>query len=110
MAVGELEDVVVVGASEPVDRLGVVADRREVARAGRRDRLDDLDLERVGVLHLVDEDVAEHPALFLQAVRELVQEPQPLGQQVVVVHAVAGELAAGVRAAATFSISGSHSA
>ena len=63
MPLGELEDVVVVGAAEPVDRLGVVADGREVARPGGRDRLDQGDLDGVGVLHLVDQDVAEHPAL-----------------------------------------------
>ena len=32
MPLGELEDVVVVGSAESIDRLGVVADGREIAR------------------------------------------------------------------------------
>ena len=87
MPLGEFEDVVVVGPAEPVDRLGVVADGREIARAGRRDRLDHLDLNGVGVLHLVDQDVTEHPRLGGALVGKLADQPAPLEQQVVVVHA-----------------------
>ena len=59
MPVGELEDIVVVGAAEPVNRLGIVTDGREVACPGRSDRLYQLDLNDIGVLHFVDQDVAE---------------------------------------------------
>ena len=97
VALGELEDVVVVGAPEPVDRLRVVADGRQVAGAGAGDRLDQRGLDRVRVLHLVDEDVAEHPPLRGLLIGELFEQPGPLAEQVVVVHAVGGPLAPGVR-------------
>ena len=79
MPLGEPEDIVVVGPAEPVDRLGVVADGREVARAGRRDRLDHLDLNGVGVLHLVDQDVAKHPGLGGPLVGKLADQAGPTG-------------------------------
>ena len=96
MALGELEDIVVVGPSEPVDRLGVVADGREVARARRRDGLDHRDLNGVGVLHLVDQDVAKHPSLCGSLVGKLADQAAPLEEQVVVVERVGRELALGV--------------
>ncbi len=96
MALGEFEDIVVVGPAEPVDRLGVVADGREVARAGRRDGLDHRDLNGVGVLHLVDQDVAKHPGLGGPLVGKLADQAAPLEEQVVVVQRVGRELALGV--------------
>ncbi len=89
---GELEDVVVVRPSEPVDRLGVVADGREVPRAFAGEGLDQVGLDGVGVLHLVDQEVPEHPRLRGSLVGELGEEPGPLAEQVVVVHAVGGLL------------------
>ena len=77
MALGKFEDVVVVGPAEPVDRLGVVADGREVARAGGRDRLDHVDLNGVGVLHLVDQDVPKHPRLRGALVGKLADQAGP---------------------------------
>ena len=48
------------GAPESIDRLVVVADDHDVVRPVRRaaEQLDQLDLGDVGVLELVDEDVA----------------------------------------------------
>ena len=63
MPLGEFEDIVIICATEPVNRLGVVADRGKVAGPGRRDRLDELDLDGVGVLHLVYQDMAKHSSL-----------------------------------------------
>ena len=96
MTLGELEDVVVVRPAEPVDRLGVVADGREVARPGRRERLDQGHLDGVGILHLVDQEVAEQSPLHRALVGELAEQPGPLEEQVVVVHAVGGALALGI--------------
>ena len=104
VALGELEDVVVVGAPEPVDGLRVVADGRQVARAGASDRLHERGLDRVGVLHLVDEDVAEHPPLRGLLIGEFLDQPGPLAEQVVIVHAVGGPLAPGVRLRGDFEL------
>ena len=93
---GELEDVVVVRTPEAVDRLRVVADGRQVAAPRAGDGLDQGDLDGVRVLHLVDQDVAEHPPLRGPLVGELVDQPGPLAEQVVVVHAVGRALATGV--------------
>ena len=109
MPLGKLEDVVVVGPAEPIDRLGVVADGREIARAGRRDGLDDLDLNGVGVLHLVDQDVAKHPRLGGPLIGKLADQPAPLEQQVVVVHANWRRSLRRAYAAATASICACHS-
>ena len=54
---GEVEDAVDVGPAEAVDRLVGVADHDEVASVARQ-RLEEGDLAGVGVLVLVDEDVA----------------------------------------------------
>ena len=96
MPVGEAEDIVVVGPAKPVDRLGVVADRREIARAGRRDRLDDLDLNGVGVLHFVDQHMVKLASLGGPLVGEFADQPAPLQQQVVIVHGIGVALSLGV--------------
>ena len=93
MPLGEFEDIVVVGPAKPVDRLGIIADRREIARARRRDGLDHRDLDGVGVLHLVDQDVAKHPGLGGPLVGKLAYQAAPLEQQVVIVERVGRELA-----------------
>ena len=51
-----------VGAGEAVDRLGGIADDREVVRAAEP-RAQEPQLQRGGVLELVDEEMAEPPAL-----------------------------------------------
>ena len=58
-------------APEAVDRLVVVADDHDVVRPVRRpaEQLDELDLGDVGVLELVDEDVAELALPAAQHVR-----------------------------------------
>src|SRR5262249_50387454 len=55
----EREDVLGAGRAEAVDRLQVVADDGEATFVAT-ERRDDLDLERVDVLVLVDEQVVEH--------------------------------------------------
>ncbi len=60
-AVVELGEGGEAGAAEAVDRLVVVADDHDVVRPVRRppEQLDELDLGDVGVLELVDQEVAE---------------------------------------------------
>ncbi len=70
MPLAEAKDVVVIGAAKSVNRLGVVAHGRQVAGSRRRHRLDHPDLHGVGVLHLVDQNVPEHPGLELATARE----------------------------------------
>ena len=96
MPLGELENIVVVRAPEAVNRLGVVPHGRQIPRPARGDGLDDLDLKRIGVLHLVNQDMPEHARLVLELLGKLTQEPQPLGQEVVIIHAIGRQLAPGV--------------
>ena len=76
------------GAAEPVDRLLEVADQEQLA-AGQVDageRLEDLGLDRVGVLELVDEDQVDRPGQRVaDAVRGVVEEVAGQEQEVVVV-------------------------
>ena len=55
----EIVQVAGVGTPEPIDRLRIVADDGEAAPVGS-ERAHDLDLKRVHVLVLVDEDMVEH--------------------------------------------------
>ena len=97
-AFGELQDVLHGGGAEPVDRLGVVADDREVPRTVRRPHpLEDVGLQRVGVLVLVDEDVIEHRG-ELRCGGGRRRERLPEQQEVVVVEDVLAALAFGVGA------------
>ena len=81
---------------EAVNRLGVIPHGRQVPRSAGGNGLDDLDLKRVGVLHLVNQDVPEHARLVLELFGKLTQEPQPLGQEVIIIHAIGRQLAPGV--------------
>ena len=64
------------GAPEPVDRLVVVADDHDVVGPVGRpaEQLDQLDLGDVGVLELVDQDVAELALPAAQDVRPGLEE------------------------------------
>ncbi len=97
VALGEGQDVGELGAAEGVDRLGVVADDHEVLLRAER-RVDDVGLQPVGVLVLVDEDVAEAGGELAADVVVAAQEEQPVEQQVVVVHDLGGALALEVAA------------
>ena len=97
VALGEGEDVGDRCAAERVDRLRVVADHQEVSVAAEHG-VDHVGLEVVGVLVLVDQDVAEAGGEVGADVRVLAQQQQPVEQQVVVVHQVAGALALEVAA------------
>ena len=87
VALLELEDVGEVGAAEAVDALGVVAHHAEVLVV-RRQQVDDVALQPVGVLVLVDQQVAE--ALRQRPAHRLAlgQQHLPVEQQVVEVHGV----------------------
>ena len=91
----EVEDVAHVGAAPAVDGLVVVAHHAEVAVL-LRERLDPQVLGAVGVLVLVDEQVA--PALLVvgQHRRRLLEEPHRLEEQVVEVERAGGLEARGV--------------
>ena len=80
LEVGHVADV---GAAEGVDRLVVVADREDrVVRPG--EQLQPAVLQPVGVLELVDQDVAEAPLVVLAqdlvARQQLVAAQQQLGE------------------------------
>ena len=64
------------GAPEAIDRLVVVADDHDIVRAIRRPpkQLDELDLGDVGVLELVDQDVAELALPASQDVRARLEQ------------------------------------
>ena len=94
---GEVEDVAHVGGPERVDRLRVVADDRHPGPVGPQQR-HDARLQRVGVLVLVDEHVVE-PLADLGAGRRVLEQPEPVEQDVVVVEHAGGELALDVLAA-----------
>jgi hypothetical protein len=91
-----LEVGVEVGAAEAVDRLLRIADDEELARRrqGRvwiggtlasdgHEETHDLVLHRIGVLHLVDEHVAEAPLQALAHRAVLDEHAQELEQEVV---------------------------
>ena len=83
----ELEDVRDVGAPEPVDRLGIVADDHQVAvLAG--EQLQPAVLGVVGVLVLVDEDVAKAVGVALADLGEQLEHVDGAHEQVVEVHRV----------------------
>ena len=76
-----------VGAAEAVDRLSVVADHRQVAvLAG--EQLEPAVLGVVGVLVLVDEDVAEGGGVAVADLREELEDVDRADEQVVEVHRV----------------------
>ena len=73
-ALREVTDAVDVGAAEAVDGLVRVADRHQVAPAAGQ-QLQQLDLGRVGVLQLVDEDDLPRGPLRVEQLR--LPQPQP---------------------------------
>ena len=75
VAIPELEDVADRGAAEAIDRLVVVADDRDVPMALREQR-DELRLRPVGVLELVDQDVAVAALQRIARRGGLAQQPQ----------------------------------
>jgi hypothetical protein len=88
----EPEDVLDLGAPPAVDRLVLVPDGAERVRA-LSEELDEGVLGTVGVLVLVDQQVADPPPLRRQDVRALAQEAHRAGDQVVEVErAGRGEL------------------
>ncbi len=93
---GEAEDVVIVRASEPVDRLGIVAHGREISGTRGGDRLDHIDLHGVGILHLIDEDVLEGLAEARSLLGKFAEQSAPLDEQVIVVHAIGRLFATGI--------------
>ena len=86
----EVEDVADVGVAEAVDRLVLVADDHQVAVLGG-EQLQQPVLGVVGVLVLVDEDVAEGAAPALAHLLEQLEGVDRAHQQVVEVHRVGGE-------------------
>ena len=84
----EFEDVIVVSAPPPIDRLGIVPDDHEVASVVRGHAFHDLRLDRVGVLILIDQEAAELPAEPRSRLRMVLQQRQPPPQQVVVIEGV----------------------
>ena len=83
----EVEDVADVGVAEAVDRLVLVADDHQVAVLGG-EQLQQAVLGVVGVLVLVDEDVAEGAAPALARLLEVLQQLDRADQQVVEVERV----------------------
>ena len=84
----KIQDVLDIGAAETVDRLVVVADDAEVAVAGRQ-QADQPVLGVVGVLVLVDQDIAEALLIVSQDIRIVGQQTDGLEEDVVKIHAVA---------------------
>ena len=87
--VGEIQDVAGQRAAPAVDRLVVVADDGEVA-AGAGQQRDEPVLDGVGVLELVDQDVAAALAPALEDLRELPEELERENQQIVEVDGIVG--------------------
>ena len=77
----EAQDVVDVGAAPAVDRLVVVADAAQVA-VGLGEQPEPEILDDVGVLVLVDQDVAEAALVVGENVGVLAEEPQRLEQEI----------------------------
>ena len=95
--VRELQDVAHRRGAEPVDRLRVVADDRQVAVGPERShRREDVGLDRVRVLVLVHEDVVEHPRELRPGNRRR-RECFPEQEQVVVVEGLLRALTFDVR-------------
>ena len=88
----DVEEEAGVGAVPPVDRLLRVADRRHVV-AVAPPRLEQAELQRVHVLELVDEEVAEPPALRRREGLVLLERPGDQREQVVEVDEAAATLA-----------------
>ncbi len=82
IVLAEVEDVADVGAAKPVDRLVVVAHHRDVAVL-RRQQVDQHVLRAVGVLVLVDEDMAKPVPPFGQRLGVTAVELDQLHDQVV---------------------------
>jgi len=80
----EVHDVAEVGAAKRVDRLRVVADRHHVAM-GHREQPHEVSLNQVGVLVLVDQDVAVGVGEAAAHVGVLFEQLGEAIQQVVVV-------------------------
>ena len=94
VAVGKREDIFDVGSAPRVDALRIVADGHyAVVRA---DEIDDLGLDDVGILILVNEDVAETVDEILAGCGGFLQEFEPVFEQVVVVEDVGGAFGLGV--------------
>ncbi len=75
------QDVVDLGAAPAVDRLIVVADAADIRAALRQEPQPQV-LRDVGVLVLVDEDVAEAAMVVGEHVRMLAEEPDAFEQQI----------------------------
>ena len=81
----ELQDVPDVGTPEPVDRLVAVADDAQVpVFLGKHHH--QVVLDGVGVLVLVDQDVLEPTAVFVEHVGVAAEESHRIAEQVVEVH------------------------
>ncbi|MCU0563828.1 MAG: hypothetical protein MUE48_07800, partial [Desulfobacterales bacterium] len=81
----EVDDVAEVGAAEGVDALRVVPDDQDVP-VGVRQVVEDLRLDRVGVLVLVHHEVFVRGGDAPAHVRVVLQQAQEVDEQVVVVH------------------------
>ncbi len=89
----EVEDVGDVGATPAVNGLVVVAHDHEVLVLGGQ-QVGDLVLDVVGVLILVDADVAEALLVLLEHLGAVAQQLERAHEQVVEVHGVGGTQAA----------------
>ena len=78
----EVEDVADVGAAPRVDRLVIVADDADVSMR-RREQPQELELRAVGVLVLVDEDVAKALLPLCEYVGATVPEARHLADEIV---------------------------
>ena len=83
----ELEDVANVGTAPRVDRLVIITDDHEVSVLGG-EQLGDFVLRLVGVLVLVDEDVAKALTVLAADVRMLREQHVYVDEQIVEVHRV----------------------
>ena len=91
IVLGKVEDVAHRGRAKGVDRLGVVAHDGQALALGR-EQIEDIGLERVGVLIFIDQHAIEQ--LADGVARMLIgQQGVPVEQQVVVIENAAGFLA-----------------
>jgi hypothetical protein len=93
---GKLADVLHRGGAEGIDRLGVVPHHGQ-ARAGGTQLVDDLRLQRIGVLVFIDQHVVEQLADG-RSPGGIAQQRVPVQQQVVVIQRGGGFLAIDVGA------------